>query len=262
MKRTKVKCELCGQQISKSNISKHMRRHRVHPETFKKPVYAIDHKGLVCQFCSKELKNSNSLCNHERLCKENPNRQESYFIKYNAEVTHGKRRVWNKGLTKDMDERVNRQSKSLSTYYQTHPGVWTGKKHTEEEKKNIGIGVKKFLENNPNMVPYLRNHASKESYPEKYFTEQFLQRGFILEKQYSVGSYHLDFCDIECKVDIEIDGEQHYLDKRIIEHDIKRNKYLEEHGWIVFRIRWSQYQKMNDKEKESVFEQIQNLLKR
>ena len=30
---------------------------------------------MICKFCSKECKNQNSLRNHERLCKENPNRQ-------------------------------------------------------------------------------------------------------------------------------------------------------------------------------------------
>ena len=29
----------------------------------------------ICKFCGKQCKNSNSLRNHERLCKENPDRQ-------------------------------------------------------------------------------------------------------------------------------------------------------------------------------------------
>lgn len=33
----------------------------------------------VCQYCGKLCKNANSLRNHERLCKQNPNRQYSYF---------------------------------------------------------------------------------------------------------------------------------------------------------------------------------------
>jgi hypothetical protein len=36
---------------------------------------------LLCKFCSKECKNDNSLRNHERLCKENPNKQESTLVK-------------------------------------------------------------------------------------------------------------------------------------------------------------------------------------
>lgn len=32
---------------------------------------------LLCKFCNKSCKNDNSLRNHERLCKQNPSRQES-----------------------------------------------------------------------------------------------------------------------------------------------------------------------------------------
>lgn len=45
---------------------------------------------LICKYCGKECKNENSLRNHERLCKKNPNRQDSPFVKFNkvrAETT-------------------------------------------------------------------------------------------------------------------------------------------------------------------------------
>jgi hypothetical protein len=40
---------------------------------------------MNCKFCEKPCKNNNSLRNHERLCKKNPNKQEvvSNFIEYN-----------------------------------------------------------------------------------------------------------------------------------------------------------------------------------
>lgn len=34
---------------------------------------------LNCKFCQKECKNDNSLRNHERLCRSNPNRQKTFF---------------------------------------------------------------------------------------------------------------------------------------------------------------------------------------
>lgn len=34
---------------------------------------------LICKFCAKECKNANSLRNHERLCKHNPDKQISTF---------------------------------------------------------------------------------------------------------------------------------------------------------------------------------------
>lgn len=48
---------------------------------------------LICRFCGRECKNANSLRNHERLCKENPNKQE--------QRGGGSRKgciPWNKGL--------------------------------------------------------------------------------------------------------------------------------------------------------------------
>ena len=69
----------------------------------------------ICKYCGRECKNTNSLKNHERLCKSNPNRQESSFVKYNE--TNGG--VWNKGLTKDTDERVRKNGASISNAYKS-----------------------------------------------------------------------------------------------------------------------------------------------
>lgn len=105
---TKKICPICGREITLINYSKHLRGHTNHPEKYNS-VYKLNHDGLSCQFCGKECKNRNSLCGHERLCKENPNRQESTFVKYNAERDH----AWNKGLTKETDERVAKSGLTL-----------------------------------------------------------------------------------------------------------------------------------------------------
>lgn len=52
---------------------------------------------LICKFCNKSCKNKNSLINHERLCKENPERQESPFLKYKRDNPL----PWNAGLKGD-----------------------------------------------------------------------------------------------------------------------------------------------------------------
>ena len=108
MQRTKIKCEFCGQEISKSNYSKHLRRHEVHPETFKES-YHLDHDDLFCKYCGKEYKNKNSLVQHEIRCKCNPNKINIYIDGFNKTG----RVAWNKGLTKETDERV---AKYTSTY--------------------------------------------------------------------------------------------------------------------------------------------------
>jgi hypothetical protein len=46
---------------------------------------------LDCRYCNKQCKNPNSLRNHERLCKSNPNRQDlaNNFIEYNKKIKSG-----------------------------------------------------------------------------------------------------------------------------------------------------------------------------
>ena len=69
-------------------------------------------ENYICKFCGKVCKNANSLRSHERLCKENPERQESSWVKFNK-----KRGAWNKGLTKETDERLRKRSKTFSERY-------------------------------------------------------------------------------------------------------------------------------------------------
>ena len=45
-----------------------------------------------------------------------------------------------------------------------------------------------------------------------------------------------DFAFIDLKLDVEVDGKFHYTQEQNIEHDKKRNEYLINNGWKVFRI--------------------------
>ena len=258
MARIKATCKICGREISKSNLARHEQSCSGKTD---KISYKLNHEGLICQFCGKECKNRDSLCNHERLCKQNPNRQTNVgFDKFNADRRAGKVNSWNAGLTAETDERVRKQSNAIRLYYETHNGSWTGRTHTEEEKLKIGASVKAFLVEHPDMVPYVRNHSSAESYPEKYFKKLFASEGLNLIYHYRINTYELDFCDLAKKLDIEIDGEQHYLDPRIIKSDKKRTEYLENLGWTVLRIRWSEFKKYSETERTQLIHTIKNLL--
>lgn len=254
MNRTKVKCEICGKEISKSNIAKHLKSHETHPEyhDLNKGKYALNHDGLTCQFCGKEYKNRNSLCTHERQCKENPNRQESAFVRYNKEKGH----AWNKGLTKETDDRVAKQAKTLSESIKGKPGH----KHTEASKQKISTARKRYLSEHPDRVPYLINHSSKISYPEQYFIDLFVAEHIDLKYHLQFSKYELDFYNEEKKIDVEIDGEQHYLDKRIYQSDRDRDKFMSDNGWTVKRIRWSDYKKLTIEEKSKIINDIKLLL--
>jgi len=106
-----------------------------------------------------------------------------------------------------------------------------GRKHSEETKKKISKSRIKFLQENPDMVPYKLNHYSKgRSYPEEYFKGIFDSHEIEYEEQYQISVYQLDFAFLEKKIDFEVDGEQHYLDERIIKSDKRRNKFLIDNG--------------------------------
>ena len=125
------------------------------------------------------------------------------------------------------------------------------RKHSEETKLKISESRKRYLKENPDKVPYVLNHYSKgDSYPEKYFEECF--RGANIVKKFRFLNYELDFAEIEKKVNIEIDGDQHFLDKRIMIHDEKRNEILSQLGWTIFRVKWSEFQKLCPQEKRRI----------
>lgn len=141
------------------------------------------------------------------------------------------------------------KSESVKLYTEKNP-----RRHSEETKNKISEIRKRYLQENPDKVPYKLNHSSKESYPEKYFTEVFKNEGIEVVKSFYIGIYELDFSIPDKRIDIEVDGSQHYYDEKIAESDRRRNKFLEDDGWDIIRINWSEYQKLSfDHKKDYIF---------
>jgi very-short-patch-repair endonuclease len=134
------------------------------------------------------------------------------------------------------------------------------RKLTEESKRKISKARIKYLMENPDKVPYLLNHSSKESYPERYFTILFKKEKIEVEKFFRIGLYELDFCILDKKIDIEIDGNQHYSDPKIVESDIRRNEYLEKNDWDIIRINWSNYKKMAFEERSNYISELKKYI--
>jgi very-short-patch-repair endonuclease len=262
------KCKFCGREFeTKQQLGGHIIWCKANPNKSGKCNFnanPVKHKSynklrddLFCQFCGKECKNLNSLRNHERLCKLNPNRQESPFVEFNKTREH----VWNKGLTKETNATLKRSSESMKRYWGEHDFPNKGKKMSEEQKKKISISRSKFLKENPDKIPYLLNHSSKISYPEQYFIELFDRENIDLQYHKQVGLYQLDFYNEDKKLYLEIDGEQHYQEKSI-ERDEKRTRNLATKGWkLIMRIRWAVWKTYDENEKKKVIEIIKDSLK-
>jgi very-short-patch-repair endonuclease len=134
------------------------------------------------------------------------------------------------------------------------------RKHTDDTKVKLSKIRKEYLRKNPDKVPYLLNHSSKESYPEKYFTEVFEKEGLDVVKKFRVSLYELDFSIPHKKIDIEVDGNQHYDDVKIVKSDIRRTEFLESEGWDVIRVNWSNYQKLNYEEKNTFINDLKSYI--
>lgn len=134
-------------------------------------------------------------------------------------------------------------------------------KQSDETKQKLSIHRKQYLKDHPEMVPYKLNHYSKkDSYPELYFKDIFEKESIDLKHHKDILCYELDFYNLDKMIYVEIDGDQHYLDKRIVESDIRRNKALFEQGWIGARIRWSTYQKLDHTQKCEIVNRVKQFI--
>ena len=141
MQRTKVICTYCQKEISKSNIIKHENSCKYKQN---KSQYIPMDGSLNCIFCGKICTNKNSLVNHSRLCKQNPQRKlTGGLVQFNERRAVDPSLSWNKGLTKETDDRILRASEKLCEYYTTRPGTGTGRVWSEESRKKASLAATK-----------------------------------------------------------------------------------------------------------------------
>ena len=197
-------------------------------------------KLFICLFCGRKTTNPGANKAHENKCPNNPN-PATYKSgrKPGYKGANQYTKAQSLGIPKPEISESGRQRLRNANI---------GRKHSQEVKDKISRARRKYLAENPDMIPYKLNHYSKgPSYPERYWKKIFDKVGLNYVEQYQIHTYQLDFALVEEKIDIEIDGDQHYLDERIIESDKRRNQYLENLGWTVIRIKWSDYKKLVDK---------------
>ena len=181
---------------------------------------------FICSHCGAEKPNHNSWRNHERLCKENPNKQVSAIIEHNRTRSG----PWNKGLTKDTDERVANNSTAVSVALKGIPPKfeWTDslRKEQSERKKKL---YSDFPDKHPNRK--LANNRRKMTYPERLAFDWLTRNNFDFYHNKKVDRYYPDF--IIGNVIIEIDGE-YWHDEQL---DKERDSILSGLGYTIYRIK-------------------------
>lgn len=202
---------------------------------------------LICRHCSKICKNENSLRNHERLCKENPNRS---IVPKKTEAFYEAMKIRKNSnqfiKAKELGEQIPENGMKGKPGYFKH--------HTEETKKKISESMKKKMVGNTIWVTALEK---RKSFAEQFFDDLFPE----LKQNYHVDRYFLDLANPEKKVYLEVDGEQHYTDNKVIQHDKERTERLESLGWTcLMRIRWSKFKKLSKEEQGEIIKDLRTKL--
>lgn len=89
-------------------------------------------------------------------------------------------------------------------------------------------------------------NRSKQSYPERFWQSVLENNNIKFQREvqfiYDNSRYYFDFVIVlenGKKLDLEIDGKQHYYDDDRLHHDAIRDKRARECGYLVYRIRWN-----------------------
>lgn len=204
---------------------------------------------MHCQYCTKICKNNNSLRNHERMCKINPNRQFSYFstnqndiveMKKNGKIEFTNQYTKAKKLGLPKPE-LSETTKKLRSDIATKNNLARG----PEVKAKISNSMKKaHMEGRAWNIGKSRWN-SQPSYPELFFMQviqnEFINKNYVTE--YPIGRYSLDFAWVVEKKCIEIDGDQHDRFSEYKLRDIKKDELLTSMGWKILRIKWKEMYK-------------------
>ena len=118
------------------------------------------------------------------------------------------------------------------------------KSHTDETKLKLSkILIEAHRSGKNTGWDFINSDKNRRSYPEKWFIKNVLEKynlydKYTIEEKMSFGKYYLDFAILDLKIDVEIDGSQHFRTEEAIIHDLERDKFVLSNDWKVYRIAW------------------------
>ena len=258
-----MKCPYCDK-FSETfyGLAVHCRMHQITPEklyiklygrptckcgcgqltTWKGNKYADYIRGHIARITNNWGHNPTAIVNSAKT------RREKYIEPWNK----GKKGVqvgWNKGLTKETDERVKKISESHKKIKENIPyhevkrltemsrTYWSKQKNKDDQSERSRIALIKRIKNRKGQIaPNYNPKACRliEEYGKKHnFNFRHAENG----GEVCIGGYYPDGIDIDAKVIIEVDEAYHYKNGELHYKDVKRQKYLEKKGYTVIRLK-------------------------
>lgn len=236
-----VTCPFCkyefstwrGEYYDRSSANKNLKNHIIHCKENPNRI------PYVCEACKREFEKRHSFNGHKAHCgKTRPKKYNTNGRRKRPKVTKCPFCEYSNNNYLKLGGHIGscKKKPNYNDWVEKIRKASTGKKAKDESKIKISKSRIKYLIENPDKVPYLMHHSSKESYPEKIFRIALIEnniQGWIQE--YRNGIYSYDFAFVEHKIDIEIDGNTHRSEK-VKKIDERRDLWSKEQGWRVIRI--------------------------
>jgi len=151
---------------------------------------------------------------------------------------------WNKGKTKETDERLKKAGNTFKERIKSGKIKIVGRCHSEKTIKTLSDKRKKWLKDNPDKHPW---KFSKKliSAPCEKFKKFLLANGYVFEQEFSDFKcwnrhFSIDIAFTKLRIGIEINGNQHYeRDGRLKPYYQERKEIIESSGWKIIDIHYS-----------------------
>jgi len=203
--------------------------------------------NFICKICGKEYPVLLSLSKHLTKNHKYNGGLLQYYIDYeNFQIP--KCLYCDKKSKHEIGLNFNQTCCSVECLHKSRKSI----RHSNESKLKISEKlIKAYKEGRNRGWSFINSDINRRSYPEKWFIKNVLKRYNLYEKhtikeKLSFGKYFLDFAILDMKIDIEIDGQQHFRTIEAINHDKERDNFLLNNDWKVYRIAWIELKNNSD----------------
>lgn len=234
---------------------------------------------IICKFCNKPFTKLCACVLHERTCSLNPDPKPYKHIvpkqkkrgdweckkchqKFESRTEMRKHFMEeHKELTRSREikicEKCGAEYVNIRKHKQICPNLVHHHVFTEDEKRSLSEKRIAYLKANPDKHPW-KNSLKFRSEPCEKLKEFLLSKGVTFKEEYTDQnwdrSYSMDIAILDKMIDLEVNGNQHYIDGKLKPKYQRRHDYLTSLGWEVIEIPYMECFKIDGLQK--IFEKI------